>query len=115
MEASECEEADVTGDDWTVQILVPDDGQSNILPDPVREGGKVVEASVEALRANWRETIHALAAVGDGVDDETSSWGVAQIEVGLTLNAKGQLLFIAEASAEASVKVVLRRRERAFE
>ncbi len=99
-------------DDWTVQIYVPPaapDAASGASA--LRErGGRVVEASVEALRENWGETVRALTEIGDGVDDAGAGWGVAEIEVGLTLNAKGQLLFIAEAGAEATVKIRLSRR-----
>ncbi len=105
-------------DDWTVQIYVPSPtlpgtsgergtGQAPGLRD---RGGRVVDASVEALRENWRDTVQKLVEIGDGIDDAGSGWGVAEIEVGLTLSAKGQLLFIAEAGAEASVKITLTRR-----
>lgn len=112
-------------DDWTVQIYVPP------AADPTSEadrrstagttytdspglrghGGRVVEASVEALRENWRETVQKLVEIGDGVEDAESGWGVSEIEVGLTLSATGRLLFIAEAGAEASVKIRLSRRD----
>lgn len=111
-------------DEWTVQILTP--AGSRLLPTaengsgegPIRQhsgpvaarGAQVVDASVETLKSNWRETIQKLTAIGDGIDDDSVSWAVSQIEVGLTLGAKGQLLFIAEASAEASVKITLSRR-----
>jgi hypothetical protein len=108
---------------WTVQILAPraavpvyelreDAGGVEHHSDPVgsRRGGQVVEASVDTLKANWQETIRKLAEVGDGIDDDASTWGVSQIEVGLTLSATGKLLFIAEASAEASVKITLTRK-----
>jgi hypothetical protein len=79
-------------------------------PAPSRRGNQVVEASVETLKANWHETVKQLTEIGDGIDDDQSKWGVSEIEVGLTLSAKGQLLFIAEAGAEASVKIKLSRR-----
>ncbi|MBB3158592.1 hypothetical protein FHS07_002288 [Microbacterium proteolyticum] len=112
-------------DDWTVQIYVPSPAPGMSGPFAERgayppsagaptmradRGGRVVDASVEALRENWRETVHKLVEIGDGIDDAESGWGVAEIEVGLTLSAKGQLLFIAEAGAEASVKITLTRR-----
>jgi hypothetical protein len=95
-------------DDWTVQIFVP--SPATETPALRDRGGRVVEASVETLRENWRETVQKLVEIGDGVDDAESDWGVSEIEVGLTLSAKGQLLFIAEAGAEASVKIRLSRR-----
>lgn len=109
-------------DDWTVQILAPEPPVPSTeyrtgrpfneysLSGPSRRGGRVVDASVDAIKANWQETIQKLAEIGDGIDDDAAGWGVSQIEVGLTLSAKGQLLFIAEASAEASVKITLTRR-----
>lgn len=105
-------------DDWTVQIYVPspaasgetDEQGAGRAPGLRDRGGRVVDASVEALRENWRDTVQKLVEIGDGIDDAESGWGVAEIEVGLTLSAKGQLLFIAEAGAEASVKITLTRR-----
>ena len=93
-------------DDWTVQIYTP-----TARPGLRDRGGEVVEASVEALRENWADTVRALTAIGDGIDDDDARWGVSEIEVGLTLSAKGQLLFIAEAGTEASVKIRLTRRQ----
>lgn len=112
-------------DDWTVQIFVPSPApgmpgayaERGMYPPQagapgLRErGGRVVDASVDALRENWRETVRKLVEIGEGVDDAESGWGVSEIEVGLTLSAKGQLLFIAEAGAEASVKITLTRRQ----
>jgi hypothetical protein len=106
-------------DDWTVQIYVPSPAPSGTSgaqgagesPGLRDRGGRVVDASVEALRKNWRETVQKLVEIGDGIDHGESGWGVAEIEVGLTLSAKGQLLFIAEAAAEASVKITLTRRD----
>ncbi|MGN7967845.1 Pepco domain-containing protein [Microbacterium sp. 22296] len=105
-------------DDWTVQIYVPSPAASGTSDEQgagrasgLRDrGGRVVDASVEALRENWHETVQKLVEIGDGIDDAESAWGVAEIEIGLTLSAKGQLLFIAEAGAEASVKITLTRR-----
>ncbi|WP_136054203.1 hypothetical protein [Microbacterium sp. K24] len=109
-------------DDWTVQILAPEPAVPSTeyragrpfneysLSGPSRRGGRVVDASVDAIKANWQETIQKLTEIGDGIDDDAAGWGVSEIEVGLTLSAKGQLLFIAEASAEASVKITLTRR-----
>lgn len=112
-----------TTDNWTVQILAPresdaafrspdDDGpvERHSAPVASRRGERVVNASVEAIKANWNDTVQKLTEIGDGLDSGSSGWGVSQIEVGLTLSAKGQLLFIAEASAEASVKITLTRR-----
>lgn len=97
-------------DDWTVQIFVPSADAGAGAPGLRDRGGRVVDASVETLRENWRETVQKLIEIGDGVQNAGSDWGVSEIEVGLTLSAKGQLLFIAEAGAEASVKITLTRR-----
>jgi hypothetical protein len=101
--------------DWTVQILAPAAGERSFRaegePERNRRGARVVDASVDTIKANWHETVQKLAEIGEGIDDGASGWGVSEIEVGLTLSAKGQLLFIAEASAEASVKIKLTRRQ----
>lgn len=112
-----------TNDDWTVQILAPevpdpaaeyqdDDApvQRHSLPVASERGARVFSESVETIKANWHQTVQKLTEIGDGIDNGSSEWGVSEIEVGLTLSAKGQLLFIAEASAEASVKITLTRR-----
>lgn len=112
-----------TADNWAVQILAPqesdatfrspDDGgpvERHSAPVASRRGERVVNASVEAIKANWNDTVRKLTEIGEGLDSGSSGWGVSQIEVGLTLSATGQLLFIAEASAEASVKITLTRR-----
>ncbi|WP_295787191.1 hypothetical protein [uncultured Microbacterium sp.] len=93
-------------DDWTVQVFSPRDA-----PGIAPSGGEIVEASVDALRESWHDTVEKLTAVVDGIDDDISTWGVSQVEVGLTLSAKGRLLFIAQAGAEASVKITLTRRQ----
>lgn len=111
-------------DDWTVQILAPRSPERSFESpegiDPVeqhpeafasRRGARVVDASVDAIKANWHETVQKLTEIGEGLDDGSSDWGVSQIEVGLTLSAMGKLLFIAEVSAEASVKITLTRRQ----
>ncbi|MFJ4039173.1 hypothetical protein ACIPVB_13985 [Microbacterium sp. NPDC090007] len=93
-------------DDWSVEIYAP-----RQTPGVAPTGGEIVEASVDALRESWHDTIEKLTAVVDGIDDDISTWGVNQVEVGLTLSAKGQLLFIAQAGAEATVKITLTRRQ----
>lgn len=113
-----------TDKNWTVQILAPrdsersfrspDDGgdvERHSAPGASRRAEQVVEASVESLKENWNETVQKLTEIGAGLDSGSSGWGVSQIEVGLTLSATGKLLFIAEASAEASVKITLTRRQ----
>ncbi len=112
-------------DEWNVRIFVPaepgvpfsgmhgyrDRGVPQAKASDARgRADRVVDASVESLRENWRETVAKLVEIGNGVDDGASEWGVSQIEVGLTLSATGQLLFIAQAGAEASVKITLTRR-----
>lgn len=112
-------------DEWNVQIFVPAEPgvpfpgiyeyRDRGVPQATAPGSRgraerVVDASVESLRENWRETVAKLVEIGNGVDDGASGWGVSEIEVGLTLSATGQLLFIAQAGAEASVKITLTRR-----
>lgn len=113
-----------TEENWTVQILAPreretsfrspEEGGEDELHSELmasRRGTRVVDASVDAIKANWNETVQKLAEIGEGIDDTSSGWGISEIEVGLTLSAAGKLLFIAEASAEASVKITLTRRQ----
>lgn len=112
-----------TTENWNVSIFVPSTTPALVtaVPDdaPVEyhsksigeRAGQVVEVSVDALKANWQETIAVLTTLADATDDKPSKWGLSEIEVGLTLSAKGQLWFIAEAGAEASVKFKLTRRD----
>jgi hypothetical protein len=48
--------------------------------------------------------------LSSSVSDRTKDWTIEKIEVGLTLSAKGELLFIAEAGAKASIKFVLTKK-----
>jgi len=111
-------------DEWNVQIFVPGEpgpsipsmreyrsGAPHAGPPSFRgRAQRVVDASVDSLRESWQETVQKLVEIGNSIDDNSSAWGVSEIEVGLTLSATGQLLFIAEAGAEASVKITLTRR-----
>jgi len=71
--------------------------------------GKVVEVGVDVIRRNISAVIDALDAILPAPEHQSSGWAVDTIEVGLTLGAKGQVLFISEASAEASIKITLHR------
>ena len=71
---------------------------------------RVVDVVASGLREQWDGTIETMIALGDAVAKKSTGWDVDQIEIGLTLSAKGQLLLIAEAGAEASITVTLKRR-----
>lgn len=110
-------------EDWTVEILAPAPDNRSLWAREVegigeeresaanQRGARVFTESVDTIKKNWHQTVQKLTEIGDGIDNGSSEWGVSQIEVGLTLSATGQLLFIAEASAEASVKITLTRRQ----
>jgi hypothetical protein len=106
--------------DWTLSIYVPDDEAEVVLaPDPAAEdhsirdfvaGGKRIErVRGKDLQAQWSATVDHLLKLGANAASQAQGWTVSEIEVGLTLSAKGELLFIAEAGAEASVKLKLTR------
>lgn len=110
--------------DWTISIYVPE-GDARPAeaqrPDAAKEHSlgdwlgwsRVEEVNVGSVKEQWAHTIQTVLALGATTVDGDKSWQVAEIEVGLTLSAKGKLLFIAEAGAEASIKLKLTRREAA--
>jgi hypothetical protein len=63
------------------------------------------------LEAQWTQTVGSLMKLSSAVGERTKDWTIDEIEVGLTLSAKGELLFIAEAGAEASIKFMLKRKD----
>jgi Trypsin-co-occurring domain 1 len=70
--------------------------------------GKVTSVPVETVQGQWNETLDTLMNMSGEIAARAESWKIDEIEVGLTLSAKGELLFIAEAGAEASIKVTLK-------
>lgn len=117
--------------DWTIGIYVADPDleivqevapeneahdenavRRDSKPLRVSRAGKVVEVPLAALQESWAQTADMLAMLGDSVDEKSPTWGIDTIEVGLTLGAEGQLFWIAKASAQASVKFTLKRRQK---
>lgn len=108
--------------DWTLQVLVPRSapGEDDLV------GGSQTElhskgvvgwlfGSAESVPASevaeqWKDTISGIVStVGEWTATQSNKWRIEEVTFGLTLSAKGQLLFIAEASAQGSVQVKLTR------
>ena len=70
--------------------------------------GKVVKVPTKSVEGQWNKTLDTLMSLTDTVSQRVGKWELDEIEVGLTLSAKGELAFIAEAGAEASIKIVLK-------
>lgn len=111
-------------EDWTISIFVPETEAATVtLPDPSVETHSLKELkeffsgsariqSVDArqVQPQWANTIDRLMKLTSSVSNLAKEWTIEEIEVGLTLSAKGELLFIAEAGAEASIKFKLTRK-----
>jgi hypothetical protein len=84
-------------------------------PDPAAKAS-LSACSVRRFRFHQEprpETISGVvAAVNQWTATETGPWQVSEVNFGLTVGAEGKLLFIAGASAQASVEVKLTRRGR---
>jgi len=100
---------------WEMSILVGDSPGEPARPR--REGvlkrlfGKEISVPSGAATRQWTETISGVvAAVNQWTASETGPWQVSEVNFGLTVGAEGKLLFIAGASAQASVEVKLTRR-----
>lgn len=107
-------------DNWDISIFVPD-AEIAVLPDdPAVENhslrglipglNRVVKVGAEEVQEQWSRTVDTLMRLSSTVADRSKDWSIEEIEVGLTLSAKGELLFIAEAGAEASIKFVLKKK-----
>ncbi|MBH1736046.1 hypothetical protein I5V12_00345 [Stenotrophomonas maltophilia] len=69
-----------------------------------------VERVNATIMSQWEGTINRLMEMSALIGSKAKDWTVDEIEVGFTLSAKGELLFIAEAGAEASITVTLKRK-----
>jgi hypothetical protein len=109
-------------DAWTLSIFVPQVGaEPTAPPDPSAEthsirdiflgSGRIERVDGHGLEAQWTQTVGSLMKLSSAVGERTKDWTIDEIEVGLTLSAKGELLFIAEAGAEASIKFMLKRKD----
>jgi len=102
--------------DWKASIFVPG---NEAMPSPAQDDGvklhslgsrlfgRVETADPESMKDQWQKTIDLLMGLSSSLSQKNKEWTVEEVEVGLTLSAKGELLFIAEAGAEASVKIKL--------
>lgn len=105
-------------DDWSFLIFVPEPEQGETPPDIVEKHaknglfpriGRVVKVSAQGVEDQWARTVDTLMKLSASISEKSKEWTIDEVEVGLTLSAKGELLFIAEAGAEASIKFILKR------
>jgi len=73
-------------------------------------GGSRVKRVNATIMSQWEGTINRLMEMSTLIGSTAKDWTADEIEVGFTLSAKGELLFIAEAGAEASITVKLKRK-----
>jgi hypothetical protein len=110
-----------TQDEFEISIFVPEEGTAVPLPpDPSVEHhsmrdwvpglGRVAKVGAGQVQEQWTRTVDTLMKLSSTTAARSKEWSIEEIEVGLTLSAKGELLFIAEAGAEASIKFKLTRK-----
>ncbi len=108
-------------DDWEFSIFVPegehavevplnDAAEEHSLRDLIPGINRVRRVAAAEVQEQWERTVDTLMRLSSTVANRSKEWTIEEIEVGLTLSAKGELLFIAEAGAEASIKFTLKRR-----
>ena len=107
-------------DAFEISIFVPEGDTAVALPpDPsvVHHAlpswvpfGRVARVGAAELQEQWGKTVDTLMKLSSTIAARSKEWAIEEIEVGLTLSAKGELLFIAEAGAEASIKFTLKRK-----
>jgi len=108
-------------EDWEISIFVPGGATAPvpIPPDPATQdhaklpawlGGSRIEKVKSDVIKQWEATLGGLLQMSSVVGAHSRDWVAEEIEVGFTLSAKGELLFIAEAGGEASITVKLKRR-----
>lgn len=111
-------------DEFEISIFVPNgDTAAPQPPDPSVEHhaipdwmpgiGRVAKVNAGQVQEQWTRTVDTLMKLSSTVATHSREWSIEEIEVGLTLSAKGELLFIAEVGAEASIKFKLTRKGRA--
>lgn len=111
-------------DELEISIFVPEgDTAAPLPPDPSVEHhsmrdwvpglGRVAKVGAGQVQEQWTRTIATLMELSSAGAARSEVWAIEEIEVGLTLSAKGELLFIAEAGAEASIKFKLTRKSAA--
>lgn len=85
--------------------------QTHALPPWTAEAFFDVEkVNSDHMAADWKRKLDGVVDVAtSAAATKDKAWRIDEIEIGLTLSAKGELMFIAEAGVEASVKVTLKR------
>lgn len=113
-----------TQDEFEISIFVPQGETAAPRPaDPSVEHhsisnwipglGRVTKVGAGQIQEQWTRTVDTLMQLASTAAGRSKEWSIEEIEVGLTLSAKGELLFIAEAGAEASIKLKLTRKDEA--
>jgi hypothetical protein len=107
-------------DDWQLSIFIPegevavaeeiDPMQNHAIREIIPGLRRVAKVRAAEVQEQWTRTVDTLMKLSSTIADRSKDWSIEEIEVGLTLSAKGELLFIAEAGAEASIKFTLKRR-----
>lgn len=106
---------------FEISIFVPDsdvglreeaDGSvvHHAIRDLIPSLSKVTKVGAEQVEEQWARTIDTLMKLSSAAAGRSTEWCIQEIEIGMTLSAKGELLFIAEAGAEASIKLKLTRK-----
>jgi Trypsin-co-occurring domain 1 len=110
--------------DWTLTLLVPTteaDNDEEVRPGPQTNlhargmigwifGAEEKPVESSEVKQQWADTISGIVAtVGEWSAAQSNQWKIEEVTFGLTLSAKGRLMFIAEASAQGSVQVKLKR------
>ena len=108
-------------DDWQLSILIPegeiavveeiDPMENHAIRDIIPGLRRVAKVSAAEVQEQWARTVDTLMKLSSTIADRSKDWSIDEIEVGLTLSAKGELLFIAETGAEASIKFKLKRQK----
>ena len=97
-------------DDVPMQADLPvDESRDDMKFWPSRKpSARVVSVKAEKVREQWGKTLDTVMGLSSAIAQRSQGWVIDEIEVGLTLSASGQLLFIANAGAEASIKFLLK-------
>lgn len=100
----------VPGGDIAEQHSADPAVENHSLREFIPSFGRIEKISAAEVQEQWSRTIDTLMTLSSNIADRSDAWSIDEIEVGLTLSAQGQLLFIAEAGAEASIKFTMKRR-----
>tara|TARA_R110000787_G_scaffold44093_11_gene108034 strand:+ start:5517 stop:5870 length:354 start_codon:yes stop_codon:yes gene_type:complete len=108
--------------EWSFSVYVPESTtvEETVVSDDAatnhggilfrRRKGHAEKIDGKNIESQWRKSVATLMKLGSTISDSAKEWEIDEIEVGMTLSAKGELLFIAEAGAEASIKFVLKKK-----